>query len=141
MSNFSAFLAQNKIKKDHVKFVASESFVENGKPIEWELRVLSADEGESLRRESTRKVPVPGRKGAYTQEFDGNVYLGKLTTASVVFPNLNDAELQNSYGVMGAEQLLKAMLTVGEYLNLSGKVGEINGFNESEEELVEEAKN
>lgn len=141
MSNFSAFLAQNKIKKDNVKFVASESFVENGKPIEWELRVLSADEGESLRRESTRKVPVPGRKGAYTQEFDGNVYLGKLTTASVVFPNLNDAELQNSYGVMGAEQLLKAMLTVGEYLNLSGKVGEINGFNESEEELVEEAKN
>jgi hypothetical protein len=64
-----------------------------------------------------------------------------MTAASVAYPNLNDAELQNSYGVMGAEALLEAMLTAGEYITLSGKVAEINGFNESVEELVEEAKN
>ena len=42
---------------------------------------------------------------------------------------------------MGGEALLKAMLNAGEYIRLSGKVAEINGFNESTEELVEEAKN
>lgn len=141
MSNLSAFLAQNKVKSDNVKFVVSKNFVDNGKPIEWELRVLNADEDEAIRRESTRKVAVPGRKGAYTSEMDANTYLSKMTAACVVYPNLNDKELQDSYKVMGAEQLLKAMLNAGEYVALSGKIAEINGFNESTEELVEEAKN
>lgn len=29
------------------------------------------------------------------------------------FPDLNDKDLQDSYGVMGADSLLKAMLTPG----------------------------
>lgn len=142
MSNFSAFFAQNKIKSDNVKFAVSKNFVDgNGKPIEWELRVLSADEDETIRRESTRKVKVAGRSGAYTSELDTNTYLTKMISASVVYPNLNDKELQDSYKVMGAEQLLKAMLNAGEYIQLSGKVAEINGFDNTVEELADEAKN
>lgn len=141
MSNFTAFFAQNKLKPTTIKFAVSESFVDSdGKPIEWELRVVSANEDEEIRRASTRKVKT-GRSGAYTQEMDGNTYLAKLTAASVVYPDLNDKELQDSYKVMGGEALLKAMLNAGEYIRLSGKVAEINGFNESTEELVEEAKN
>ena len=41
MSDFSAFMAQNKIKRENVKFVASKGFVDkDGKPIEWELRQI-----------------------------------------------------------------------------------------------------
>lgn len=142
MSNFSAFFAQNKIKSDNVKFAVSKNFVDsNGNPIEWELRVLGADEDESIRRDATRKVKVAGRSGAYTSELDTNTYLTKMVAASVVYPNLNDKELQDSYKVMGAEQLLKAMLNAGEYIQLSGKVAEINGFDNTVEELAEEAKN
>lgn len=141
MSNFSAFFAQNKLKPATVKFAVSESFVDSdGKPLEWELRVVTADEDEQIRRSSTRKVKN-GRSGAYTHELDGNTYLSKLTAASVVYPDLNDQELQDSYKVMGADALLKAMLNAGEYVRLSGKVAELNGFNESAEELIEEAKN
>lgn len=141
MSNFSAFLAQNKIKSENIKFVVSKNFVENGKPIEWELRTLGADEDEALRRDSTHKVAVPGRKGVYNAELDSNKYLAKMVAASIVYPNLNDKELQDSYKVMGAEALLKAMLSAGEYITLSSKVAEINGFDTTQDELVDEAKN
>ncbi|EQG32401.1 phage XkdN-like family protein [Clostridioides difficile DA00129] len=60
---------------------------------------------------------------------------------TIVFPDLHDAELQNSYGVMGAEELLTTMLTPGEYTDLSSEVGEVNGFDRTFEDKVEEAKN
>lgn len=141
MSNFSAFLSQNKIKQDNIKYVVSKNFVENGKPIEWELRPLTAGEDEEIRRAATRKVKTAGRSNQYTSELDTNTYLAKMTAAAVVYPDLNDAELQNSYKVMGAENLLRAMLSAGEYVQLSSKVAELNGFDTDVNELVEEAKN
>lgn len=142
MSDFSAFLAQNKVKQENVKFAVSKSFIgSDGKPIEWELRPVTADEDEAIRRAATRKVKVAGRSNQYTSEMDANTYLAKLTATSVVFPDLKNAELQNSYKVMGEEALLKAMLTGGEFIALSGKVAEINGFDNDINEAVEEAKN
>ena len=142
MSNFSAFFAQNKLKPETVKLAVSNNFVdENGKPLEWELRVLTAKEDIDIRRASTHKVKAPGKSTVYSQELDTNLYLAKMTAASVTYPDLNNAELQNSYGVMGAENLLEVMLSAGEYIALSGKVAEINGFTTSVDELVEEAKN
>jgi hypothetical protein len=58
-----------------------------------------------------------------------------------VFPNLNDAELQDSYGVKSADELLKKMLLPGEYSEYKAKVMEVNGYDMSMEELVDEAKN
>ena len=142
MSDFSAFLAQNKVKSENIKFAVSKSFIgADGKPIEWELRAVTADEDEAIRRAATKKTKVPGRSNQYTSEMDGNTYLSKLTAASVVYPDLRNAELQNSYKVMGEEALLKAMLTGGEFVTLSGKVAEINGFDTSIEDSIEEAKN
>lgn len=54
-------------------------------------------------------------------------YEGMILAESVVFPELKDAELQNSYGVMGAERLLERMLTAGEYDRLRQAVEAING--------------
>lgn len=67
--------------------------------------------------------------------------MGKLAAACTVFPNLNNAELQSNYGVMGADSLLKAMLLPGEYANYLAKVQEVNGFDIDFDEMVEEAKN
>lgn len=50
---------------------------------------------------------MPGKRNQYVPETDYNAYLGKLDARCTVFPNLDDAELQNSYGVMGADALLK----------------------------------
>lgn len=141
MSNLSAFLAQNVAQDENIKHVASKRFVENGRPVEWELQSVTSEEDELLRKSCTKKVQVPGKKGQYTQDTDYDKYLGLLAARCVVYPNLNDAELQNSYGVMGADTLLKKMLKPGEYQDLLKKIQEINGFDIGMDELVEEAKN
>ena len=137
----SAFLAQNAVKIENVKFAASSRFVEEGKPVEWEIRCISSTEDETLRKDSTKRVPVPGKRGAFTQETDYNLYLGRLAVACTVFPNLNDTELQDSYGVMGADVLLKAMLTPGEYANYLAKVQEVCGYDKTLQDEVDEVKN
>lgn len=142
MNNLSAFLSQNAIKVENIKHVASKRFInEDGAPMEWEIACISSKDDEALRKSCTKRIPVPGKRNQYTQETDYNLYLGVLAAKCTVYPNLNDAELQNSYGVMGADELLKTMLTPGEYADYLSKVQEINGFDTALEEEVEEAKN
>ena len=69
-----------------------------------------------------------------------SMYLAKLAAACTVYPNLNDAELQDSYGVKCAEELISAMLTPGEYTNYTEKLFDICGFGDKLD-LVEQAKN
>lgn len=142
MSNLSAFLVQNVEKTENIKYVVSKRFLdEDQKPIEWEVRCVTSSEDEELRRNCTKRVRVPGKKNQFTNETDYNLYLGKLAAACTVYPNLNNAELQSNYGVMGADSLLKAMLLPGEYANYLAKVQEVNGFDIDFDEMVEEAKN
>lgn len=142
MGNLSGFLSQNAVKVENVKHIVSKRFLdEDGKPIPWEIRCITSTEDEALRKSCTKRVPVPGKRNQYTQETDFNLYLGKLAAMCTAHPNLDDAELQNSYGAMGSDALLKTMLTPGEYADYLTKIQEVNGFEVSFEEAVEEAKN
>ncbi len=142
MSNLSAFLSQNALQDENIKYVASKRFIgEDKNPMEWEICCITSEEDEAIRKACTRKVPIPGKRNQFTQETDYNKYLGKLAARCTVFPNLNDSELQNSYGVMGADALLKTMLKPGEYADYLAKIQEVNGFEVTMEEAVEEAKN
>lgn len=138
----TAFLAQNAKKIGNVEFVASGRFVdpETGKPMPWEICCITAAENAGLRKSCMRTIPVPGKKGQFTQDFDANAYLAKVSVRCTVFPNLNDAELQASYGVMGAEQLITTMLTPAEFEDYSTKVLQVNGF-QTGDEMVTDAKN
>ena len=113
---------------------------EDGKPLEWEVRCISSREDETLRRDCQYRVQVPGKRGSFRQEFDNVLYLAKLAAACTVYPNLNDAELQDSYGTKCAEELISAMLTPGEYTNYTEKLFDICGFGDKLD-LVEQAKN
>ena len=142
MGDLSCFFAQNVLKAENVKCAVSKRFLDKaGKPMEWEIEAITSIEDEALRKECTKRVPVTGKRGQYTQETDYNRYLGKLAARCTVFPNLKDKELQDSYHVMGEDALLKAMLTAGEYAAYLEKVQEVNGFDATMDELEEEAKN
>lgn len=142
MKTLKTFLSGNALKSKNMEFVASKRFLDDdGNPAKWELRCISPEEDEIIRRECTKRVPIPGKKGQYIPEMDANAYMGQLAAKCTVFPDLNDKELQDSYHVMSADALLKAMLIPGEYANYLNKAQEVNGFDISMEELVEEAKN
>ena len=53
-NTLSAFFAQNAKKADNRKFVASPRFVDNGKPLEWELAAITAGENQKLRKSCIR---------------------------------------------------------------------------------------
>ena len=142
MGNLSAFLAENAVKVENIKVVVSKRFVdENKNPIPWEIQCITSEEDEALRKACTKRVPVPGKRNQFTMDTDYNLYLGRLAAKCTVFPNLDDVELQNSYGVMGADALLKRMLTSGEYAEFLTKIQEVNGFDVAFDEKVEEVKN
>lgn len=140
--NLSAFLAENALAVENVKFAASKRFMgDDGEPVLWEIKTITGTEDEALRKSCAKRVPVPGKKNQYQKETDYDMYLGKLAVACTVFPNLNDQELQDSYKVMGADALLKTMLTPGEYVDYLTKVQEVCGFDASFQDEVDEAKN
>lgn len=146
--SLSAFLAENALTVENVKFAVSKRFLSdeldekgNRKPIEWEIKTITGTEDESLRKACAKRVAIPGKKNQYQKETDYDLYLGKLAVACTVFPNLNDKELQDSYKVMGAEALLKTMLTPGEYAEYVQKVQEVCGFDTTVQDEVDEAKN
>ena len=140
--NLTAFLAENAVQVENEKCVVSKRFLdESGKPMEWEIRGLNSKDDEALRKSCIKRVPVPGRRGQYNSETDYNLYLGKLAAACTVYPNLNDMELQDSYHTMGAEELLKTMLTAGEYADYLIKVQDVCGFDQTLQDEVDAAKN
>ena len=141
MSDFSVFMKGSANACENVKYVASKRFKVKNKPVAWEIKAIDSATDEAIRRECTKKIPVNGKRGQFTQELDNDKYIAKICVACIVFPNLNNAELQDSYGVKSGEELLKQILLPGEYTELKAKVMEVNGYDMSMDELVEEAKN
>lgn len=143
MSNFNRFMKQNKITKENTTFPATKSLVdEKGNPLEWVIKPLSTKENDDIRDTCMMEVPVTGKPNMFRPKLNTSKYIAKMICACIVEPNLYDKELQDSYGVMTPEELLKEMIdNPGEYQALMTFVQEFNGFNTTMEDKVEEAKN
>ena len=84
---------------------------------------------------------MKGKPNQFRPKVDMDKYQTKLLCAAIVSPDLNDKELQDSYGVMTPEDLIKEMIdNPGEYNDFANFIQNFNGFS-SLEEKVEEAKN
>lgn len=143
MSSLRQFLKVNKKTKENTTYAATKSLTdENGEPLLWTIRALNTKETERIREECTTEVQVTGKPGVYRQKFDSNKFISKMICACVVEPNLYEAELQDSYGVMTPEELIKEMVdNPGEYNEFANFIQAYNGFDESMQDKVDEAKN
>lgn len=144
MSNkLNMFLKQNKKVRENTEFAATKSLCdENGEPLKWIIKPLSTRDNENIRETCTIDIPITGKPGMYRQKIDTSKYLAKLICASVVEPNLYDKDLQDSYGVMTPEELIYEMIdNPGEYTEFADFIQNFNGFDETLQEKVDEAKN
>lgn len=143
MSDLSRFLKKNKKLKENVQYAVTKSLTdEKGQPLLWEIRPLTSKETNRLTDECTFQEQVPGKPNVFRNKINSTKLLQKMMVASVVFPNLNDKDLQDSYGVMTPEELITEMVDdPGEYNNFGKYLNELNGFNEGINEKVDEAKN
>ncbi|MGW8823645.1 phage tail assembly chaperone [Paenibacillus lautus] len=140
MSDFSMFFAGYSSAEITEEFVVSVRFKNaEGSPVPWKLRSITEEENQECRKAATRKVK--GKNGVFTPEIDPNDYMAKLMVSSVIYPDLKNSELQKSYGVLGAESLLRKMLLPGEFAALGERVQALNGFDRDMNELVDDVKN
>ena len=141
--NFQAFLKGNAKPIEDIEMIVSKRFVnEEGNAIPWVLRQLTGKESNNLRKKHTKKIK--NKLGRIEEQFNSEAYQEEFITSSVIFPDLRNAKLQESYNALGEYDLLQKMLSADELANLQIK---ISGFAEEEiiensmDNLVEEAKN
>ena len=123
MSSLSAFL--NPVQAENKEVIVSERFRENGKTVPFVIRPITQQENETLMKKH-RSVD----KKSGVEQFNRISYNRELTAMAVVEPDLNNAELQKRYGVLGADKVLSAMLYVGEYGTLMEAVQELSGLDQ-----------
>lgn len=126
-------------EEETMEYGASSLFKDkNGEKIKWTLRKLTVDEAEKIRNDSLKISTVNGKP---VTKFDTTSYNRKIAIASVVEPNLNNAELQDSYGVKRAEDLITQLFDgIGEYDAFINKIAEFSRIKTVEED-IEESKN
>lgn len=130
MSRLSSFLKTNVKDSERTKDVyVSDRFSE---PIT--IKLLSPKE---LSRCQEKAVTIRNKQ----PNFDSNVYSMELIKASIIEPDLKNAELQDSYGVMSEEELLNEMFTGAEFVKITTIVNEFNSLDESINDKIKEAKN
>ena len=143
MSEFERFMKANKKVKQNEKYAPTKSLTdEDGNPLEWEFKHITSKENEKLRNDCTIEVQVTGKPNIYRPKTQTAKYIAQMIVASTVFPNLYNAELQDSYGVKTPEDLLYAMVDdPGEYQNLMTWIQQFQGFTETMEDKKNAAKN
>lgn len=133
MSSLKAFL--NPIKVENKEVEVGKRFVEEGEIVPFTIKPITQKENEQLIKKHTKT----DKKGV--QNFNQTEYVQALTASAVVFPNLQDAELQKAYGVLGDVEVLKVMLLVGEFATLSEEVQKLSGLDVDINDGIEEVKN
>ncbi len=137
----TAFLKQNVEIVHETEYIASKRIKgANGEPVAWRIKTLPTGETEKMRKQYTKRIT--DRITRQTEErFDTTAYNEDLVVKAVTYPNLFDEDLQNSWGVVEPIDLLKTMLTPGEYADLLAAVTEAQGFDVGMKDKVNEVKN
>lgn len=129
-TSLNGFFKENVEELKNTFYPASKRMKdENGKPIKWEIRFIP--------NPIMSKIKEDRANGTISQIEAGL----RMAVAAIVYPDLNNAALQDSYGVKNPKDLLSAMLSSAELDKLEEVVVEANGYTEDFNEKVEKAKN
>ena len=135
--SLNGFFKSNAKSLPDVKVVVSERFTnEDGSPIEWVLHPISTKKVEEITKRNTKTTIKNGKKESTVNEENLNA---ELLEAVVLYPSLNDAELQDSYGVSSANELLSVMLYPGVTQVLTNALQEVMAGTKAND--IDELKN
>lgn len=132
MSKFKAFF------KESVKAVPEIEVQLARFPETIRIKPLSAEQQEKV-LDGAKKKTV-GLKGRIDEKLSEGKYMILQAAESIVYPDLDDTELQQNYDVMGREALVRKMFTADELGEIAVKLAELDET-ETFGDLVETAKN
>lgn len=132
MSNLSAFLKPVYTEKK-IEVVVGDRFVdEQGNPVPIVMKSLTQEKLQAIAKRSTHEKKVNGK---VVQEMDMTEHLNRCLIASIVFPDLTNKELCNSYGVEDPLLLPAKMFLVDEYEILAKTFATLNGLKTEDGEI------
>lgn len=139
MGSLHAFLHPEAPEQQEI--IISKRFKdEDGEPVPFVIRAISAEENEALRRQATRAYK--DKTGATIKEFDSAKFTRLFTIAGTVQPDFRATDICEAYGVLDPELVLGKMLLAGEYSRLSDAIADLSGItDEAVAQTGEEAKN
>ena len=138
--NLSKFLKSNKKERENTTYTLN-FFEGEEKPV-LVIRPITTKENNALIEACTYEKQVTGKPDQFTSKMDNMKYVTMMAAASVVEPDLYDAELQDSYGVSKPEDLIQEMFDApGEWGQFVEFLNKFNGFDKSINKDIEEAKN
>lgn len=138
--DLKAFFAENATWTENRKINISNRFQDaEGNPLLFEIKAISEGVNAELREKSRRRGSAKSNQSIPELQIDE--YLCRLIAECTVYPDFKNTELQRSWGVTGAQNLILKMLLPGEYTALLETIQEINGFSQTITELKDEIKN
>lgn len=127
------FLVENVEAIEQVEVILSPRF-----KVPFKIQAITENENAAIRKSCRKKVKQ--KYGQYTTETDQDLYLVRLVAACTVSPDFKNAQLQQSWGIIGEEALIQQMLTPGEYAELLNQIQLVCGFDLDVEEVKDEIK-
>lgn len=123
-------------KRENFEIVVSDRFVdEDGNPVVWTFRLLSAKEIDELKNAAIVK------KNKSLLKVDTKKLIVDTISETIIYPNLKSEELQNAYGAMNISELLDKMLEGREYERFTDKLMKAQGFMDDPDVIIGDAKN
>ena len=141
-SKLEAFFAQNAKQLPEKEIIVSNRFTDaDGNPIPWKIKSIDAGTYQSLRSDALdMNVNTDGGGKDVNVKFNSAKMNIRKVAAAVVFPDLKNKALQDSYGVSSAAALIGAMLSDSEFETLLDADNELSK-NTDPGTIEEEAKN
>lgn len=136
-----SFFFSDKVQapREEIELVVSDRFKDaDGKPLKWVFRLLNIEEINKIQEEA---VSIEREEGKIATK--ANIVQMKLDTIlrTLIYPDLKNIELQESYGAKSEASLLNKMLEGREIEQLGSKLIREQGLIEGFDDLLEEAKN
>lgn len=123
-------------KRENFEIVVSDRFIdEDGNPVAWTFRLLSAKEIDELKNAAIVK------KNKSLLKVDTKKLIVDTISETIIYPNLKSEELQNAYGAMNISELLDKMLEGREYERFTDKLMKAQGFMDDPDVIIGDAKN
>lgn len=118
----------------------SKRFVDgNGEIIPFKMRPITTERIDQIEALNTRKTRF---KGQQQERVDYGRFIAQVAVETTIYPDFSSEELRQAYKTEDPIEVAKSVLHVGgEYTNWIAKASEINGFDDTLEDLEDAAKN
>lgn len=139
--DLSYFMPSNTQVTEEVKTPISRRFKDKeGQVIPFVFKPITTDRVDELEKLHTKPV-IKGNKKV-GERVDNARFMAHIAVESTIYPNFKAVELRKAYKSEDPIEIAKKVLNVaGEYSNWIAKSAEVNGFDDSIEDLEEAAKN